>query len=128
MRGGVRVGGSGRKTGVGGTWWMWFYHGGCSRAAWVEGCFRRHEFHTWARGEQRTLGMVNSYQVCVRGRGKQCAGRRDRRQLSVGNNKSKNDRRKAEELCDPVCVFLHCVYEESSHQKNSRDSIICLKT
>lgn len=46
-----RRGKSGGKTKVGGTKWMWFYDGGCSRAAWVEGCFRRHGFRTWARGE-----------------------------------------------------------------------------
>lgn len=26
---------------------------GCSRAVWVEGCFKRHWFRTWARGEQQ---------------------------------------------------------------------------
>lgn len=52
-------------------WCMWFHDGGCSRAALVDGCFKRHGFRSWARGEQQRAGMVNSYQVyvCVRGRG-----------------------------------------------------------
>lgn len=38
--------------------WWWRLKG------FLGGGFMRHRFHIWARGEQRRVHMVNSYQVC----------------------------------------------------------------